>query len=201
MGGRLVVIADGRDVWQVFHDEGMIGNTRVDLCSRILKRDLMRRWLEEHQDPASTTVYLGFDWTEPNRIARTRPRWAPWSVEFPLEDRPLMWKADMPALARSAGIEPPSLTVDGFAHANCGGACVKAGQSQWKHLLETRPAVFAEWEGEEQAFREAKGKDVSILRDRRGGITRPLPLRVFRERMEAGGECDLFDTGGCGCVD
>ena len=27
-------IAEGRDVWQVFHQEGMMGNSRADMCSR-----------------------------------------------------------------------------------------------------------------------------------------------------------------------
>jgi len=41
---------------------------------------------------------------------------------------------------------------------------------------------------------------VAILRDRRGGTTRPMTLREFRERIQA--QPDLFDAdewGGCGC--
>ena len=36
---EVTYIEDGRDPWQVFFDEGMIGNTRADICSRILKRN------------------------------------------------------------------------------------------------------------------------------------------------------------------
>src|SRR3954469_3627499 len=56
IGGELVRIAEGRTPWEVFRDEGMIANTRVDLCSRILKRDLADKWLAEHCEPAATTI-------------------------------------------------------------------------------------------------------------------------------------------------
>ena len=61
------------------------------------------------------------------------------------------------------------------------------------------PDVYRRHEAEEEKLRHRLGKDVAILRDRRGGKTRPLPMREFRERIEAGGQCDLFDWGGCGC--
>lgn len=38
-----------------------------------------------------------------------------------------------------------------------------------------------------------------MLTETRDGVKRLLPLRVLRERVEAGGPCDLFDWGGCGC--
>ena len=70
VGGQLVTIADGRDVWEVFFDEKMIGNTRVDICSRILKRDLARKWIENKYEPGEVIVYMGIDWTEIHRYER-----------------------------------------------------------------------------------------------------------------------------------
>ena len=46
---------------------------------------------------------------------------------------------------------------------------------------------------------EYLGKDVAILRDRRGGTRTPLTLRTFRERAEAKGDVDTEEWGGCGC--
>jgi hypothetical protein len=44
------------------------------------------------------------------------------------------------------------------------------------------------------------GKDVAILRDRRGGQSRPLTLRAFRERLESDPKLfDADDEGACGC--
>ena len=44
LGIELFTIEDGRDVWQVFEDVRFLGNSRIDPCSRILKRDLIRKW-------------------------------------------------------------------------------------------------------------------------------------------------------------
>lgn len=201
IGVPVTRIEDGRGVWQVFHEEGMIGNTRADLCSRILKRELIERWLGETGDPSTTRMYLGMDSSEGDRIETTRERWRPWVVDYPLMWEPDLWKPACIAWARAEGLTPPPLTELGFPHSNCAGACVKAGQKQWARLLRLRPEVYAEWERQEERFRREKGKDVAILRDRRGGPTKPLPLRVFRERLEANPQLALFDEGeACSCM-
>lgn len=113
-----------------------------------------------------------------------------WYVVFD-EDGDVHW------LARE-GVPRPRLYRVGFAHNNCGGGCCKAGQAQFGHLYRTDRDVYDEWEEEETDLRELLG-DVSILRDRRGGGSKPLPLSVFRQRLEAGAAYDLFEFGGCGC--
>ena len=53
---------------------------------------------------------------------------------------------------------------------------------------------------EEQDTRVFLGKDITVLRDRRGGTTKPLTLREFRERVQADAiEVDPDDLGGCAC--
>ena len=101
---------------------------------------------------------------------------------------------------RERGIEPPRLYAEGFSHANCGGACVRGGQAAWELLLRRRPETFSVWEAEEQLSRTVLGKDISILRDRRGGTTKPLTLQAFRLRLEAKAEFDREDWGSCGCT-
>ena len=98
------------------------------------------------------------------------------------------------------GIKAPRLYKLGFAHNNCGGGCVKAGQGHFGHLLKVLPDVYADWERNEEALREDLG-DVAILRDRTGGTTGPLTLRVLRERIEEGQPYDLWEVGGCACFD
>ena len=49
----------------------------------------------------------------------------------------------------------------------------------------------------------ALDKDISILKDRRGGTTKPLTLEALRERMVCGGQLTFdegMDWGGCGCA-
>ncbi len=192
-------IADGRTVWEVFHHEGMIGNTRADLCSRILKRDLADAWVKENcTDPV---LYFGFDFTEPQRLEGVRKA-KPWAqCEAPLIGE-LIWKSQILDEIRADGIEPSRAYSQGYSHDNCGGACIKMGHGGWAKTLHLRPEVYARWETEERAFREHTGKDVAILRDRTGGETTPLTLQRFREMIEAQtvpGLFDMEDEGGCNC--
>jgi hypothetical protein len=200
LGLPVTRLADGRDIWQVFRDERFLGNTRADPCSRILKRDLSRKWIEANCDPKHTTVVLGFDWTEIHRLDRARKAWEPWYVEAPMTSRPYRLKAEMLADLATRGIEVPRLYRMGFEHNNCGGGCVKAGQGHFAKLLDVFPARFAEWEAHEQEIRDELG-DVAILRDRADGETTPLPLRDLRERIESGQSIPLWEIGGCACFE
>ena len=201
LGCELTRLADGRTPWQVFHDRRFLGSPRVDLCSRVLKRELLRSWIDEHCDPARDVIALGIDWSELHRFERARPRWEPFELIAPLCERPYDDRDDRLAQLRARGIEPPRLYALGFPHNNCGGFCVKAGQAQFQLLLQTMPERYAEHERAEQELRDHLGKDVAVLVDRRGGgPRRPLTLRAFRERLEAGGAFDQLDFGGCGCA-
>jgi hypothetical protein len=201
VGVPLTSIGDGRDPWQVFFDERMMGGSRPDPCSRILKRELADRWMEKHFDPTETLVYVGIDWSEVHRYERLRERKAKqgWTYLAPMVDAPYLLKPDMLKWLESEGIVPPRLYGMGFSHNNCGGFCVKGGHGHFALLLREMPERYALHEAMEEEFRQFVGKDVSILRDRRGGKTAPITLRKLRERIQAGCQVDLFDVGGCGC--
>lgn len=200
VGGTLVHLCDGRDIWQVFKDDRFLGNTRLSNCSKLLKQRPARAWLDANCDPAETTVYVGIDWTETHRLPAIQQAYLPYTAKAPLTDPPYLSKDQILADLRARGIAPPRLYDLGFSHANCGGGCVRAGQGQFAHLLRVMPERYAWWEQQEQELREHLDKDVAILRDRRGGKVKPLTLRAFRERHEAAPEqTDLFDVGGCGC--
>jgi hypothetical protein len=195
------VLADGRTPMQAGRDARVVPNNRMAVCSRVLKRELLRKHIDEHYDPADTTVHLGFDWTEPQRMAATAPHWAPFTVEAILMHPPYVHKQMLMRQWRDEyGIEPPRLYAQGFGHANCGGACVRGGQAQWELLLTVNPSRYLEWEVEEEKTRAELGKDVSILRDRTGGTLVPLTLQRFRERLEVDPSLfDATDVGPCGC--
>lgn len=209
VGAELVTVADGRDIWQVFHDDRFLGNTRLANCSKFLKQKPCREWLDANADPADTTVYIGIDWTELHRLPAIENGWAPYPVKAPMTEPPLLDKDDMRAACEAAGIEVPRLYRAGFPHNNCGGFCVRAGQAQMELLLREHPERYAFHEAEEQKLRDYLGKDVAVLRDRSTmrvlqvhptPDTRPLTLREFRERIED--QPNLFDPldfGGCGC--
>jgi hypothetical protein len=200
--GPLMWIAEGRDPHQVYGDVRFLGNTRVDPCSSILKRRLMRRWLERHRDPADTICVLGFDWSEVHRLDRAKGFWAPWRIEAPLTEKPLLSKEELIGELAALGIRPPRLYGEGFAHNNCGGFCCKAGQASFALLLRRHPDRYRWHEEREEAIRGRLGRDVSILRDRRGGRTRPLTMRRFRHRLERHpGAFDRTEWGACSCME
>ena len=191
---RYVRIADGRDPWQVFKDARFIGNSGIDPCSKILKRQLLKRWIKTHCDLNTDVIVYGLDWTEGSRIEKLQTR-AEWQCWFPLTEPPYLFKDDMLRMCRERGIEPPRLYYMGFAHNNCGGACVKAGQAQWALLYKAMPERYAYHERKEQEMREYLQADVSILKSKK----KPLTLAALRERVQAN-DYDMFDWGGCGCA-
>lgn len=202
LGLEITRLADGRTPMQVGRDVRVVPNNRMAVCSRVLKRDLLRAHMDATWDPATSIAYLGFDWTETHRYDAALPHWAPWTIAAPLIDPPYVNKPDLLDLWRARGIEPPRLYAQGFTHANCGGACVRGGQAQWANLLRVNRDRFLDWENDEQQTRELLGKDVSILRDRTGGSLTPLTLGAFRERLDS--QPALFDPddwGACGCTD
>jgi hypothetical protein len=212
VGAPLVCIADGRTPWEVFGDERFIGNSRVDPCSKILKRELLDKWCRENTDNADTVHYVGLDWTEQHRFFgqgksrgfKRRMADAGLTAEAPMCERPYMSKEQMLTWMESEGIKRPRLYEMGFPHNNCGGFCVKAGHAHFKLLLQAMPERYRHHEEQEQRLREKLGRDdISILKDRRGGTTKPITLRQLRERIE-GNEQMTFDEetewGGCGCA-
>jgi hypothetical protein len=204
VGAPLVWLVEGRDIWQVFDDEHMIGNDRLALCSMRLKQEPARGWVEAHCDPAVTTVYLGLDWTEPHRTAANTAGWAPWPVEYPMMGEPLMERSQILDWLRSEGIRPPRLYDAGYDHANCGGFCVRMGHKQARKLLLNNPARYAYHEDRERAFRAKFQRDASVLTDRRGLAPgekrRPLTLQAFRERLGIDPyDYDHDDYGSCAC--
>lgn len=187
---------DGVSVWDSFFKNRMMGNTRLDPCSKFLKRMPLRKKLEqEYPNPDDAVVVLGMDGIEDcNRTKRAEKHQLPYKTWFPLLEEPIVMKSHIARELQKQGIARPRLYDYGFSHNNCGGFCVKAGQGQFAHLLKVFPERYAFHEQKEQEFREFIGKDVSILRDRRGGEVKPMTMKDLRERIEAGEQFD-YDTG------
>lgn len=199
IGAPLVKISDGRDPWEVFQDRRMIGNSKVDPCSAHLKRKLLDRWRGEHCSLEKTTMTLGISWDESHRFDRVKKICHPWKYSAPLCEKPWLSKADTLKWAREEELEPPRMYRMGFAHANCGGFCVKAGHATFKLLLENFPERYREHEEKELALMADLDNGYSILRDRRGGVTKAMTMREFRLRLEKDKDDYELDFGGCQC--
>lgn len=198
-GIAITRIANGLTVWEVFFQRRFIGNTRVDPCSLVLKRELLKAWVSEHCDPATTSIAIGIDWTETHRCERITEGNKPFTVEYPLiEDG--VDKVQCFDELKASSIEAPRLYAMGFPHNNCGGFCVKAGVSQFVALRRHLPDRFEHHADKEQEMRDLLGRDVAILRDRRGGETKPMTLHQLAARMDAGERFPGDEWGACGCA-
>jgi hypothetical protein len=214
LGVKITRLCVGLTPWQLFRKEGLIANARFPICSIRLKREPLNDWMESHynlnhdqgdfiMEPG--TVVLGFDWTELHRVSEFQLEHPTWALSAPMCDAPLWDKCRMLAECEKRGFKKQTLYELGFPHNNCGGTCVRAGISHFVHLLKVLPATFTEWEREELETQEDfKQRGISnwnftILKDRRGGETKPLTLRELRLRVQSGEKFPEYDWGGCGC--
>lgn len=215
MPPNLVRIADGRTPWDVFFDERFLGNSLIDPCSKILKRQLLDRWMSANCDPTETICYVGVDWSERHRFygdkrkkgLRARKAEQGWTYEAPMCDAPYLTKGDMIRQLEAEGIDRPRLYEWGFTHNNCGGFCVKAGIRQFSLLWARKPDFYRFNEDAEQRIRAFLCRDdISILTEDRAGKTYPLTLRDLRLRLEAASASErqmmmnFGPAGGCGCA-
>lgn len=189
-------IADGRDPWDVYEHERFLGNSSVDPCSKILKRELADRWMRENCDPAETIVLVGIDDTERARFEgserlntrglRKQMAEAGWTFRAPLIEHPLMPWDVRPLIAKN-GLWQQRMSVMEFSHSNCGGHCCKGGHGHWKQVLQHFPERYTYCERREHEIRAVLG-DVSMMTDRRkqpgdtATIKRPLTLAQLRHR-------------------
>lgn len=192
-------IADGRTPWQVYANCRLLGNSRMDPCSRVLKRELLDKWTAKHC-PNAINVF-GYHHEERERADRLLARFEAQGkrAAFPLLDQPWIYPADINGILAGIGIAPPRMYAMGYPHGNCGGQCSKAGQAAWRITLREFPNRYAYAERKEQELRDMLG-NVSMLTDRKGdGKKKPLPLTVLRERVQSGLLWDESDWGACSC--
>lgn len=195
IGAPLAIVSHG-NLFDLWTQKRAIPNNRMAFCSRILKQKPCRQWVASHCDPAHCCLYVGIDWTEIHRIPAIAQGWAPYPTQFPMTDPPYLDKTDTLALARAEGLEPPRLYQLGLPHANCGGACVRAGHGAWRQVLRDLPGVFARWEAEEARIQALTGKTCTILKRSTRGRSQPYSLRELREGVER--QPALFDQSDLG---
>lgn len=200
--------------WKLFRKEGMIANNRSPICSTMLKRQPLDEWRDANCNPVGSlfgepdTTYVGLDWTEINRLESLRASLPQWQIEAPMcEWQPLWDKCKMlTELQKLKGGDLPRAYRENFPHNNCGRRCVRAGITHFVHLYNTDPTAFLDWENEEAATRDEFSRRkisteyATVLRDRRGGVTRSMTFADLRERILAGDtSLPKDDWGGCGC--
>lgn len=222
LGSELVTLKDGRDVWELFEDNKFVGNSRVDICSRVLKRELINGYILKkygkkvkqltgkltktgrkqfqsiYVPDVAVEIHLGIDASESHRLKRAQERMKPWIYRSTLvEEGRIVYKD----YSEKYGIAIPRLYREGFSHNNCGGFCVKAGLGHFKILYEKLPERYLEHEKKENNLRYKYGT-LPFLSKTEGGIKKRLYMQDYREQyLEKGlAEQDTYDIGGCSCA-
>lgn len=172
-------------------------------ASEQLKRLRIANWLQANFPPGSFDMALGMNWDEQHRLDRAATAWPallgyPVRVWSPLMDKPYADDCSISLTMRNLGVTLPAAYENGFDHNNCGGGCVHAGQGHFAQLYNTKRDVYLYWAYMERQIQRYLGKGVTILKDERGGFTRPLSLFDFIPRIEVG-DYQRLDLGGCGC--
>lgn len=195
---NLIWLSDGRDPFKVFDDRKYMGNTRVDPCSEVLKRDISKNF-RASLDPNTVTFHIGISWEEKHRYERAKRLWEPHRLDAPLLWEPYFLEPDKNKELTKLGIEIPKLYKLGFSHNNCSGFCVKAGQSHYETLYRTMPARYRWLENRESEVYKQNPNAKPFLRKTLGGKLEYLTLKEFRENHLEKNEQIELGFGGCGC--
>ena len=216
---ELIWLVEGRDPWEIFRDRRFLGNSQVDLCSRIAKRELADAWAMGHCHRMgelygeADTFAVGIGSDERHRFddgagGGVGPRKAEdgWLYHAPLieaedaEEHLSLLFAPVDEL----GVRGQRMYRQGYKHGNCGGFCIKAGMAHWANRFRVAPERFAYDAIMERKLGALLGKPISMLTDRSGGGgKRPLTLDAFARRLIAQpGQRYEYQPGesGCGCM-
>ena len=201
LGCQHITIAEGRTPFQVFKDVKFMGNSRIDPCSRILKRDYLDKFITRHWNFDEVEIHLGIDITEEHRLARLQPRKLPYVYRSTLVEDGRMISKDY---SNQHGITPPRLYSFGLGHNNCGGFCPKAGVGHYAKLLTGDRQQYMKIESMEQDVYDTVPNARPFLRWHENGKITYNTLKDFRMSIEKQGtllnEDDSMDFGGCGCA-
>ncbi len=188
LGIEITEVSDGRNIWEVFEDEGYFGNGRNTPCSRILKQELALKYIQENM-PA--VLYIGFTMEEWQRAQRTFMRYKKSGIEvkFPLIENKLSkedckqiiencWKIKIPQMYRH------------FAHANCI-PCIKGGLAYWGLIYKYERDAWEKAAEAEETFKHTIFTEYSLKEK----LEHCLKLASEYERKRAVNEDqgDLFD--------
>lgn len=202
---ELTWLVEGRDPIEVFRDRRFLGNSRIDPCSKSLKREVLDAWRKANANPEEDVFCVGIGTHERHRHERLASRMLDegWTYEAPLIDTMEGEFGPFGYLA-NAGIERPRLYRKGYIHNNCGGYCIKAGHAHYQNRFNVDRDRYDYDAMIERKLAEFIGSNVTMMTDRSGdNIKKPLSLDEFAARLIANPQMELLEyepgRSGCGC--
>lgn len=110
-------------------------------CTRMLKRELRKRWEADTQFFNRFRYVWGFDRDETSRVDRILDGMPEHEHVFPLVERGI-GKEEAHGILKAHGIRRPLMYDLGYPNNNCVG-CVKGGAGYWNKIRRDFPDVFA----------------------------------------------------------
>jgi hypothetical protein len=175
----LLIHSRGITPAQLMIQKKFMANSRAGICSQELKIKVatdylkkgvvpeIEKWYNKHflkseNFVEDATLYFGIGFEEMHREGPIKENWKPFKVEMPLIENVI----DHDKILAKYNIRRPRLYDLQFAHNNCKGRCVKAGQGHFKNLLRKDEKTFRELMEQEivisfyiRYMRQCKGKD------------------------------------------
>lgn len=199
-GQKITRLNDGRNIWDVFDQTGMLRIARAGgACKASI--ELKQKPLDKHfKECGADAIAVGIEFQEPERMTRFETKLDPVQVLFPLAETPLLGECEIHDYVRKLGIAPCVSYDEGHGHNNClAGGCILAGLNQWAGILKMNPEGFAYAEQRETVFADKTG--FTILRDQSGGQVRPYRLSDLRADVEAGKKFSDSWKSQCNCME
>jgi hypothetical protein len=196
----LMVLTDGRTPFEVFKDVKHMGNSRIDPCSKLLKREPLNKWFTQTYKPEEAEMHLGIDFSEHHRLTGVQERMIPYVYRSTLVEEGKIIPKDY---SEQFGIKRPRLYDWKLGHNNCGGFCVKAGLGHYKALYEANPDRYKEFEVKEAEVYATIGKQYPFLKKQIKGERRFITLKEYREEFLETNTVtpdEAIEFGGCGCA-
>ena len=163
LGLPITCKSDGRNIWELFKDEGMLGNGRNTMCSRILKQE---KSLEYCKKNIPYTLYIGFTVEEWQRAQRTSARYAKHegiTVKFPLIEQRITKEECLHRVQNCWKIRLPG-SYDVFEHANCI-PCIKGKKAYWGLIYKYERAAWDKASSAEKEFGHTIFTEAGSLED------------------------------------
>lgn len=129
------------DVEDAIRKKGIVRHVHTGYapCTVLLKKDVRRKWEQNHADYEITYVW-GFDVNEKHRADRLLKTDVEHNHVFPLIERNLL-KSDAQEMCALLGVKRPIMYDLGYSNNNCIG-CVKGGMGYWNKIRIDFPDVF-----------------------------------------------------------
>jgi hypothetical protein len=196
----LVTLTNGKTPFEIFKQEKFMGNSMVDPCSKILKREPLIKWFTAKFAVDEAQMHLGIDYSESHRLDSVQKRMLPYIYRSTLVEEGRIISKDY---SEQFGIKRPRLYDWKLGHNNCGGFCIKAGLGHYKALYEANPERYREFESKEQEVYDVIDATYPFLKKTENKVLRRLTLKQYREEFLTQGKVTALESqeyGGCGCA-